>query len=1362
MAEPNESDVQTGNALDSLDAKGALAGEDLSTLPHGLQNIGNWADATDADMTEAGARGIKGRLPVDERHTPNRGNVQKRHHTRRRSGDQHEVAGDPEMDLPRSACLQPLNTSPQDAANSIVEPGEELGTVPIKELIPVSGILNELEDWALGPTIFVDRVPEVVGELLPPGFIPLSAQEHPKISIVSKWARRRSNSSKIIALQEMLSEGPRLEKALDTGMPGCQKVIDHTRNGVADSVILINKSLPIIEHGVSGKGYAAWAKIKTVAGVVGIMGVHGPRKQAKRPDAWEWIQSVIKEGKWILIGDLNMVERREDSIGPSPLLKGAELRKWTLCSNNADLIDTWLVAVRSTGPWFTRQAVCGARIDQARLDRCYTSERGEWIHTILQEYHQGSSVLSDHIPIKVTLQLVGDNQSGERIISYFKIHPKSMKSEAVRRERLHEGDAPTQFFFAQYRAKMAQERLTALKLESGQTITEEAAVFRLIHETFKTLYTAEPKNEVVAGQRQQVLQLTDKQLSMEQNQDLKELPSAVLIEETVRALPSEKAPGLDGVCAEVVVDGWDFMGEDCINMVQLFWRKRRLLPRDNKGVIKLIPKEGDLMLLKSWRPISLLTTTYKIIARIIAQRLKPMLPGIVDSQQTGFVAGRSIVENVLSLRLAQEWAAVTTQKVMFVRLDFQKAYDRVSYNYLWETLSATGLDLENIQRIQGLVVNGSASIHVNGRFTEDFPIQRGVRQGCPLAPLLFAISTQPLMRLLRREELENRLVGLNIGSDTTLLHQLYADDTGINMTMEESQFSRLQQVIQTFEQISGARLNLSKSLIMPLAPARILVGFTLPAVKLLALELISYTLESPPAARWMKRQLHRRSLGRACDGRIDALEKLCRHFLWGWSEQGNPKKALVSWERIAQPKSHGGLGWCPLSARAKAFNIKIMCQILQGADTEWVQLAKSFILRTLRMGKYQRERRQWSIQEFLLLAPPTKIAGSSTLSRIFRSWHSLWKKYTWRTTEGVIPANFSLAQVAILVQKATNADPRSWGKCVAVLRKGGITSAQEGRDLIHNNVGWERQLQNAGLHPEEEVKLKIRQLEDWIRGHVISVDASLFLQGWKWLDGGQTVDWLQQTKFWASKFWKLNFFESLLNGRWGITSSEINWGSRWKCLWGAPVSYRRKIWLWKYLQRGFFMGVRALEIGVDDGFCKRCWDDIETPDHCFWYCRKGRQRRDDFRALNILPHLQQGMLNSIDKALTAARRNPALLVGLGTFLDWTWRERNEKVFRGRDSHRPTSALLKGIAMEIEAIPSRSTGRAQFSALSAAKRTVQDWILTWEEKRRQRVTLRVTGRAEVAATRLTSAATPYTSRSIVDSSPSSSSAGFLHN
>ncbi|KAL3682664.1 hypothetical protein R1sor_000686 [Riccia sorocarpa] len=339
---------------------------------------------------------------------------------------------------------------------------------------------------------------------------------------------------------------------------------------------------------------------------------------------------------------------------------------------------------------------------------------------------------------------------------------------------LEDGDASSRYFFACLKAKNKRENITTIKLDTGEVVTDDGRILQLIEATYGGLYSAEMEGTEVREQRREILQLVDKTLTREQNRTLAELPSNDFIQEIVRSLPHEKSPGFDGVTVEVLLAGWEFMSNDCYHMVQKVWKSSMLLSKDNRGIIKLIPKADALFLLKNWRPITLLTTTYKIIAKIFACRLKPMLPDIIDQQQTGFISGRSIVENILSLRMTQEWVPATGQEIMFIKLDFQKAYNRVSHSYLWETLAALGLSPENVQRIKGLVTGGAAQVHVNGSFTKRFEVTHGVRQGCPLAPLLFAMVTQPLMRLLREEEV--------------------------------------------FEEISGAKLNLAKSLIMPICP----------------------------------------------------------------------------------------------------------------------------------------------------------------------------------------------------------------------------------------------------------------------------------------------------------------------------------------------------------------------------------------------------------------------------------------------------------------------------------------------------------------------------------------------------------------
>jgi hypothetical protein len=98
----------------------------------------------------------------------------------------------------------------------------------------------------------------------------------------------------------------------------------------------------------------------------------------------------------------------------------------------------------------------------------------------------------------------------------------------------------------------------------------------------------------------------------------------------VRDMKKEKAPGVDGVTAEMLLSCCDFMGTDLSAVIHEFWKKKKLARSMLAAIIKLILKGGDRQLLKHWRPLSLLNVPYKVIAKLLANRLKKVLPDLVD------------------------------------------------------------------------------------------------------------------------------------------------------------------------------------------------------------------------------------------------------------------------------------------------------------------------------------------------------------------------------------------------------------------------------------------------------------------------------------------------------------------------------------------------------------------------------------------------------------------------------------------------------------------------------------------------------------------------------------------------------------
>lgn len=123
--------------------------------------------------------------------------------------------------------------------------------------------------------------------------------------------------------------------------------------------------------------------------------------------------------------------------------------------------------------------------------------------------------------------------------------------------------------------------------------------------------------------------------------------------------PKGKSLGDNGVAYKFLQETWDFFGEGCVTMVQEFWKDDRLSPNSINRVVKMVPKKSDLLeFLENWCNLIMLTTTYKIISKILVEHIKPKVPNLVGLQQTGFLKDRCIIDNLIALKLAQEHATL--------------------------------------------------------------------------------------------------------------------------------------------------------------------------------------------------------------------------------------------------------------------------------------------------------------------------------------------------------------------------------------------------------------------------------------------------------------------------------------------------------------------------------------------------------------------------------------------------------------------------------------------------------------------------------------------------------------------------------
>lgn len=236
----------------------------------------------------------------------------------------------------------------------------------------------------------------------------------------------------------------------------------------------------------------------------------------------------------------------------------------------------------------------------------------------------------------------------------------------------------------------------------------------------------------------------------------------------------------------------------------------------NISKIALLPKSEDRSRIQNYRPISLLNTLYKIVAKVYANRMKPLLHNWILPSQTGFVPNRCILDNIFLAFEAIAWTRENQQELTMLLLDFEKAYDRVNWTFLKEVMARMGFHTTWINQVMSLNENATASVIVNGEISKTFRLQRSVRQGCPLAPYLFLLTVDVLGQMLQHPACG--VQGLRLPDNTTITNQMFADDTLLLLDGMRDNLDRALNVINRFSAASGAKLNLHKSVGLWLAP----------------------------------------------------------------------------------------------------------------------------------------------------------------------------------------------------------------------------------------------------------------------------------------------------------------------------------------------------------------------------------------------------------------------------------------------------------------------------------------------------------------------------------------------------------------
>ena len=306
---------------------------------------------------------------------------------------------------------------------------------------------------------------------------------------------------------------------------------------------------------------------------------------------------------------------------------------------------------------------------------------------------------------------------------------------------LEEDEKCTRFFFRRARSKT--NNISSLYNNGGVVVSGEAEVREVAREFYEGLYSERPSDGALMDT---FLDGLDRRLGdepMEEELSVEELTGAA------HSMNHHKAPGPDGIPAEFYQAYWDLLKADVAEVFRAAYREGRLGASLRQSSVTLVPKKGDLKDLRNWRPINLLSVDYKIMAKALMRRFQGLITSVIGPDQTCSVQGRSINDNLLLVRDLIIHSGERRSPLCLLSLDQEKAFDRVSHVCLERVLERMNIPGPLLRWTKICLTDITGRVVVNQQPSAPFAVRSGVRQGCPLASLLYVIYLEPFLQAIR-------------------------------------------------------------------------------------------------------------------------------------------------------------------------------------------------------------------------------------------------------------------------------------------------------------------------------------------------------------------------------------------------------------------------------------------------------------------------------------------------------------------------------------------------------------------------------------------------------------------------------------
>jgi len=216
-----------------------------------------------------------------------------------------------------------------------------------------------------------------------------------------------------------------------------------------------------------------------------------------------------------------------------------------------------------------------------------------------------------------------------------------------------------------------------------------------------------------------------------------------------------------------------------MRFVSKFYRNGKLAKSINSTFIALIPKVDSPQRQNDFRPISLVGSLYKILAKLLANRLRLVIGNVMSEYQSAFVKNRQILDGILIAIEVVDEARKCQKELMLFKVDFEKAYDSVDLDYLDSVMERMSFPTVWRKWIRECVGTTTTSVLVKGSPIEEFYLDKGLRQGGPLFPFLFLLVVEGLSILMKAMVDNHLFEGYSVGTVNPMVvsHLQFVDDT---------------------------------------------------------------------------------------------------------------------------------------------------------------------------------------------------------------------------------------------------------------------------------------------------------------------------------------------------------------------------------------------------------------------------------------------------------------------------------------------------------------------------------------------------------------------------------------------------------